>query len=98
MVSNMNEWTPEEVDFSIKEKGIVHYFNPDKKAYLAVAFPSILGPLKHIYQNELYMFDLIDSFEVQEVVKDGKPYLMYKFPGKVTAGTDKFEFLWKDKK
>lgn len=91
-------WTSEKIDWSVKETGIKHTFDSAVNSYIAIAYPAVLGELKHIYQNGLYDFDMIDGFIKTEIVRDGQRLLEYKFPDKMMKGVDIFEFLWKDKK
>lgn len=90
-------WRKEELDYSIKETGVRHSYGSTKKSYIAFAYPTELGELKHIYQNDLYAFDVINSFEKKMVNKDGRQFYLYVFVDKISAGVDVFEFLWKDR-
>jgi len=88
-----NNWAKNEINYSIKDTGIKHTYSTIKDSYLAFAYPSELGELKHIYQNKA-LFDLLDNFEMSLVEKDGMKYYLYCFKDIIIAGTDEFEFLW----
>ena len=91
-------WHEEKVTNKIKETGYTYVFHAENTCFPAFVYPESLGELKHIYQNGLYDFDLIDSFVKTKVKQNNKIYYMYKFPEETFLEDDKFEFLWNDRK
>lgn len=88
-----SSWVKEEKDSSIVQSGISHYFNTNKQ-FIGFAFDRSFGNLKHVYQNDLTMFDLLPDFEVREVSFEGKNLYMYYVTEKLMGTNDKYEFLW----
>ena len=94
--TEITDWEKENVSASIKDTGLAHVYTSDKKYYTAFAYPVSLGSLECIYQNDT-AFNIIEGFEKFTVKKDEKHYYLYRFSDKISAGSDKFEFLWKVK-
>lgn len=87
-------WSHEMADEDITTVGIHHIYTGGFKGYIGVAFDKQLGNLSHVYENDLYQFDLIEDMEKTEVVYNGKEYNMYLFTVRAAIGADKYDYLF----
>lgn len=88
-----SSWVKEKCDGTIISTGATHYYTTNKQ-YIAFAYPHNYDVLKHIYQNDLTMFDLLPDFSKREVSVDGEAYDMYYVTEKLQGENDKYDFLW----
>ncbi len=87
------------MDFLNAQKlGVDFTYNLDKDFYYpAFIFPTDLGELKHIYQNNNKAFDLLDFFTKKVIMVDENTYYKYRFNDKIASSGDKFTFLWTER-
>lgn len=83
-----------ELPKNVTRDGVVYYYTTFKKQFESFAYPAELGELQHIYENDLTMFDLIDSFEKIIVFHEGQNYYLYYGVDRVKEDNAKYQFLW----
>lgn len=91
------DFESEELPKNVTSLGVTHYFTTTGKygQIESFAYPSELGDLVHIYENDMTMFDLLDNFAKVIVIKDGINYNLYYGTELVKEEDCKYQFLWK---
>lgn len=87
-------WVEQEIPSGMTKDGIIYVYTTEGKQFECFAFPKECGELKHIYENNLTMFDLIDSFDKVIVIHNSTEYYLYYGIDKVIEEDCKYEFYW----
>lgn len=89
-----SEFTSEMAPGDMLINGVTHSFTTTGKQYECFAYEASYGELKHIYENNLTCFDLINDFIHIIVSHGGKTYYMYYGVEKVLETNASYKFLF----
>lgn len=79
------------VEYDEKPASITKYFTTTKQVpYSCVCYPAEWGSLSHIIQSD--MFDVMNSFDNTQLVKDGVSYKVYYCNSPAVQSNSKYEF------
>lgn len=88
-------FTVESIPTTILINGVIHFYTTQGKQYECFAYPKKYGDILHIYENDMTMFDLIDSFERIETTYNKIDYYLYYTVDAAKETDAKYQFLFK---
>lgn len=88
-----------DVNDDILDTGITCVYSTSGAQYQYLAYPKVYGLLKHIYENNLYEFDLNDgtTFKFTTIQIDSVDYYFYYTDEQAIVTNDEYEYLFKDR-